>query len=121
MAAPEGQWNSWLVVPLAHQIRGSSLRLRDCHAHWDMGSAQRFHGNIAKVVDSCSCDSVLAPHRAFSAHLAGYNPSQFLEQTSPLQRPAIGGSTGRTSPVLQLDRVYPHGDRDVLPHVPLGK
>ncbi len=42
----------------------------------------------------------------------------FWGRPVPLQRFAVGFPARGTASVLQLDRVHPHGDRDVLPHIP---
>ncbi len=51
------------------------------------------------------------------AHHSGDDPSQLLWAPGAHQhRPALH-SARAAAPLLQLDRVHPHGGRDVLPHV----
>ena len=121
MAAPESQRHSGFVVSLADHVRNPALRLCPGHAHRDLGAAQRIHREIADLVDSGAGDPVLASHRAFPADLASHDPPQFLGQAGAVQCFAAVLPARGAASFLQLDRIHPHGHRNVLPHVPVGE
>src|SRR5690349_19070970 len=100
MVAPESQWHSWVVVPVAHSVRSPALWLRIGHADRHMGAPQRIHETFPEMVDSRAGDPVLASHRAFPADLAGHISPQFLGSTGPVQCFATGLSTCGTTSLL---------------------
>src|SRR5436305_709334 len=106
------------VVPVAHQVRGAALRLRPRHADRHLVAAPRVHRHGAEVVDGGARHPVLAPHRACAAARPGPPGAEPVQLAGADQhRPALDPPR-RAAPDLQHDRLHPHGDRHVLPHVP---